>query len=156
MVANDSDYKRAQLLIHQSARLPSPAFLVTNMDASNYPTLSLGTSPAPSTSTTTKKPKMKGLPANTTPLLFDRILCDVPCSGDGTLRKNVGIWKTWNPMDGNGLHGLQTRILTRAMRMLEQGGRIVYSTCSLNPVENEAVIAEALKTVKGTSRDETV
>ncbi|VDB92498.1 unnamed protein product [Peniophora sp. CBMAI 1063] len=149
LVANDSDYKRAQLLIHQSARLPSPAFLVTNMDASNYPTLSLGTSAAASTSTATKKPKMKGLPANTTPLLFDRILCDVPCSGDGTLRKNVGIWKTWNPMDGNGLHGLQTRILTRAMRMLEQGGRVVYSTCSLNPVENEAVIAEALKTVKG-------
>lgn len=39
---------------------------------------------------------------------------------------------------------LQVRILLRAMKMLTDGGRIVYSTCSLNPVENEAVIAEAL------------
>lgn len=40
---------------------------------------------------------------------------------------------------------LQVRILLRAMKMLKHDGRIVYSTCSLNPVENEAVIAEALR-----------
>jgi multisite-specific tRNA:(cytosine-C5)-methyltransferase len=83
------------------------------------------------------------------PLLFDRILCDVPCSGDGTMRKNLGIWKTWQPMDGNGLHGLQLRILQRAMKMLAPQGRIVYSTCSLNPVENEAVVAGALRSNPG-------
>ncbi|KAF8920793.1 cytosine-5--methyltransferase [Mucidula mucida] len=122
LVANDSDYKRTHLLIHQSARLPSPALLVTNMDASNYPAIRLDG----------KK------------LLFDRVLCDVPCSGDGTIRKNLGIWKTWQPGDGNGLHALQLRILQRAMHLLAPGGRIVYSTCSLNPVENEAVVAAAL------------
>jgi len=69
----------------------------------------------------------------------------VPCSGDGTIRKNIGIWKSWQPNDGNGLHGLQLRILQRAIKMLKPDGRIVYSTCSLNPVENEAVIAAALE-----------
>ncbi|KAI0321420.1 S-adenosyl-L-methionine-dependent methyltransferase [Amylostereum chailletii] len=145
LVANDSDYKRTHLLIHQSARLPSPAMFVTNVDASIFPTLSLGIPSEP----TLRRKKIKGLPAGAEPLLFDRILCDVPCSGDGTIRKNLGIWKYWNPMDGNGLHSLQLRILQRAMRMLHPDGRIVYSTCSLNPIENEAVIAAALTTIPG-------
>ncbi|KAJ7125879.1 S-adenosyl-L-methionine-dependent methyltransferase [Mycena filopes] len=130
LVANDSDHKRTHLLIHQSARLPSPALMVTNLDASIYPGL--------------KIPVNNGK-GRTETLLFDRILCDVPCSGDGTMRKNLGIWKSWGPNDGNGLHGLQLRILQRAMKMLAPRGRIVYSTCSLNPVENEAVVACALK-----------
>ncbi|KAL4073670.1 S-adenosyl-L-methionine-dependent methyltransferase [Scleroderma citrinum] len=135
LIANDSDSRRSHLLIHQSARLPSPAFMVTNLDASIYPVLKLPSSPNDNRRAVKKTPSQ---------LLFDRILCDVPCSGDGTLRKNLGIWKRWQPMDGNGLHGLQTRILQRAMRMLTSDGRIVYSTCSLNPVENEAVVAAAL------------
>lgn len=130
LIANDSDHKRTHLLIHQSARLPSPALMVTNLDASSYPIIKVPNS---------QTGKMGSL-------TFDRILCDVPCSGDGTMRKNMGIWKSWQPMDGNGLHSLQLRILQRAMRMLEKSGRIVYSTCSLNPVENEAVIAAALNT----------
>ncbi|KAI5118905.1 hypothetical protein M0805_002820 [Coniferiporia weirii] len=134
LVANDADHKRAQLLVHTSARLPSPALMVTNLDASVFPYL-----------------KSRG-----EYLRFDRILADVPCSGDGTLRKNVGIWRNWSPMEGNGLHSLQLRILQRAMRMLkdrtkssQDEPRIVYSTCSLNPVENEAVIAAALNSVPG-------
>ncbi|KAK7059594.1 S-adenosyl-L-methionine-dependent methyltransferase [Favolaschia claudopus] len=127
VLANDSDHKRTHLLIHQSARLPSPSLMVTNLDASIYPAL--------------KMPNGNRMET----LLFDRILCDVPCSGDGTMRKNLGIWKTWQPMDGNGLHTLQLRILQRAMKLLAPKGRIVYSTCSLNPVENEAVIASALR-----------
>ena len=144
LVANDSDHRRTHLLIHQSARLPSPALMVTNLDASNYPVIR---APAPDRTRSQQ-------------LLFDRILCDVPCSGDGTIRTNIGIWKSWQVGDGNGLHrfvvntveglqflkyrSLQIRILQRAMKLLEKDGRIVYSTCSLNPVENEAVIAKAL------------
>ncbi|KAF8182730.1 hypothetical protein K438DRAFT_1937673 [Mycena galopus ATCC 62051] len=61
------------------------------------------------------------------------------------MRKNLGIWKTWQPMDGGGLHGVQLCILQRAMKMLTPQGRVVYSKCSLNPVENEANIACALR-----------
>ncbi|KXN81699.1 tRNA (cytosine(34)-C(5))-methyltransferase [Leucoagaricus sp. SymC.cos] len=132
LIANDNDHKRTHLLIHQSARLPSPALMVTNLDASSYPAIKI-----------VQETKSGG--SKLAPLYFDRILCDVPCSGDGTIRKNIGIWKTWQPGDGNGLHSLQVRILQRAMNLLKHDGRIVYSTCSLNPVENEAVIAEALK-----------
>ncbi|KAJ2926378.1 hypothetical protein H1R20_g10705, partial [Candolleomyces eurysporus] len=140
LVANDSDNKRTHLLIHQSARLPSPALMVTNLDASNYPVIRV---PA---NFNTKDHASLPQSDKPEPLMFDRILCDVPCSGDGTMRKNIGIWKSWQPMDGNGLHSLQVRILQRAMRMLTKDGtgRIVYSTCSLNPVENEAVICAAL------------
>ncbi|CAE7182019.1 unnamed protein product [Rhizoctonia solani] len=123
LIANDTDNKRAHMLVHQSSRLPSPVLMVTNLDASVYPRI--------------QTPSGK--------MLFDRVLCDVPCSGDGTMRKNYGIWKSWSAMNGNGLHGLQLRILIRAMNLLKPGGRLVYSTCSMNPVENEAVIAAALK-----------
>ncbi|KAJ1302218.1 hypothetical protein OPQ81_001042 [Rhizoctonia solani] len=123
LIANDTDNKRAHMLVHQSSRLPSPVLMVTNLDASIYPRIQ------------TSSGKM----------LFDRILCDVPCSGDGTIRKNFAIWKSWTVMNGNGLHALQLRILIRAMNLLKPGGRLVYSTCSMNPVENEAVIAAALK-----------
>src|SRR6266566_4808761 len=71
LIANDSEYKRTHLLIHQTARLPSPAFVVTNVDASIFPTLSL---PPDDTAESSRRKNRH--------LLFDRILCDVPCSGE--------------------------------------------------------------------------
>ena len=47
---------------------------------------------------------------------FDRIICDVPCSGDGTLRKNPQIWNEWRPEFAIGLHALQLRIALEASR----------------------------------------
>ena len=88
------------MLIHQAARLPSPALMVTNHDASIFPAIKIPTEQltfAPGTKTRVVNKRQHQL-------LFDRILCDVPCSGDGTMRKNPGIWKKWSPMDGNGLH----------------------------------------------------
>lgn len=46
-------------------------------------------------------------------------------------------------------HSLQKRILKRGIEMLAEGGKIVYSTCSFNPVEDEAVVAHILRTTKG-------
>ncbi|KAH9385371.1 tRNA (cytosine34-C5)-methyltransferase [Nematocida major] len=73
-----------------------------------------------------------------------RILCDVPCSGDGTIRKNAHILKKWSMREAVGLFQVQRKILKRALDLL-QCGILVYSTCSLNPVENELVLLEALK-----------
>jgi len=76
--------------------------------------------------------------------VYDRIICDVPCSGDGTLRKNPQIWSEWRPEFAIGLHTLQLRIAQRGAALLKVGGYMVYSTCSFNPVENEAVVAELI------------
>jgi 16S rRNA (cytosine967-C5)-methyltransferase len=75
---------------------------------------------------------------------FDRILADVPCSGTGTLARNPEI--KWRLKAGD-LHDLQLRqlaILKSALAQLAIGGRFVYSTCSLEHEENEAVVEAAL------------
>jgi hypothetical protein len=69
------------------------------------------------------------------PLRYDRVLADVPCSGDGTMRKNCDVWKKWTPAMGMGLHRTQIQILSRAVELTEAGGVVVYSTCSMNPME---------------------
>jgi len=75
---------------------------------------------------------------------FDRVLADVPCSGTGTLARNPEIkWKL-KPEDLQDLQSRQAAILRAAMRYVAPGGRLVYSTCSLEPEENEQVIAACL------------
>jgi NOL1/NOP2/sun family putative RNA methylase len=76
---------------------------------------------------------------------FDKILVDAPCTGSATTRKNPDVWNKWLPSGGRTLHKLQLELLTRAITLTKPGGKIVYSTCSLDPIENEAVIAEILR-----------
>ena len=73
---------------------------------------------------------------------FDKILVDAPCSGTGTLGRNPEIKWRLRPADLADLHARQVKILRNALNHLADGGRIVYSTCSLEREENEDVIAE--------------
>lgn len=74
---------------------------------------------------------------------FDRVLCDVPCSGLGTLRRKPEI--RYKPLDSlDGLPDMQYNILWNASHYLKRGGRMVYSTCTLNPAENEEVVERFL------------
>ncbi|HLK54350.1 MAG TPA: RNA methyltransferase, partial [Candidatus Angelobacter sp.] len=76
---------------------------------------------------------------------FDRVLADVPCSGTGTLARNPEIkWKL-KPEDLTDLQTRQIAILRAAMGHLAPGGRLVYSTCSLEPDENEQVVTACLQ-----------
>ena len=137
VVANDASLQRANLLTHQTKRSNSPALIVTNHQAQKFPLL---------------YPKSGEGDATREPYRFDRILADVPCSGDGTLRKSPDLWKKWSPASGVDLHTLQLDIASHAARLLKVGGRLVYSTCSLNPLEDEAVVAALLKRAKGALR----
>ena len=75
---------------------------------------------------------------------FDGVLVDVPCTGSGTTRKNPDVWGKWRPSSGRSLHSLQYDLLRRAIAVTKPGGRVVYSTCSLDPIENEAVVSRAV------------
>ncbi|RAL45797.1 hypothetical protein DM860_009661 [Cuscuta australis] len=139
VIANDVDVQRCNLLIHQTKRMCTANLIVTNHEAQHFPSCNLNRHRAESSEIP------KGEDIDITQLLYDRVLCDVPCSGDGTLRKAPDIWRKWNAGNGNGLHGLQVQIAMRGMSLLKVGGRMIYSTCSMNPIENEAVVAEVLR-----------
>jgi 16S rRNA (cytosine967-C5)-methyltransferase len=75
---------------------------------------------------------------------FDRILADVPCSGTGTLARNPEIKWRLTPEDLADLQQRQVAILDSAMAQLGSGGRLIYSTCSLEIEENEDVIDRSI------------
>jgi 16S rRNA (cytosine967-C5)-methyltransferase len=76
--------------------------------------------------------------------VFDRILADVPCSGTGTLARNPEIKWRLKPEDLGDLQARQVAILKSALAQLAIRGRLVYSTCSMEREENEAVVEAAL------------
>lgn len=125
LVANDVSVSRLDILHHQTNRSAGahPHLIITNYDASHFPLL-------------------------TSDDRFHRVLCDVMCSGDGTLRKSLDLWPRWNVLLGPSLHASQCRVLCRGMKLCQQDGIVVYSTCSLNPVENEAVVSTCLANIE--------
>jgi 16S rRNA (cytosine967-C5)-methyltransferase len=75
---------------------------------------------------------------------FDLILCDLPCSGTGTLARNPEIRHRLEPSEFERQALRQRDILSAALKRLQPGGRLVYSTCSLEPEENEEVVKSVL------------
>lgn len=141
VLANDSDLKRAAVLaarIGGNASSPYWAqkaggfagwperagLIVTHHDATKLPLRALGSR-------------------------FDAAVVDVPCSGDGTVRKDAGARGHWSPSYGISLHRTQLRIALRAVGLLRVGGVMTYSTCSLHPIEDEAVVAAMLRRCGG-------
>jgi 16S rRNA (cytosine967-C5)-methyltransferase len=78
-------------------------------------------------------------------IAFERVLADVPCSGTGTLARNPEIRWRLKPSDLEDLHKKQVAILKAAIKQAGSGGRVVYSSCSLEPEENAAVVEEVLR-----------
>jgi 16S rRNA (cytosine967-C5)-methyltransferase len=80
---------------------------------------------------------------------FRRILVDAPCSGTGTLARHPEIRWRLKPGDFAELHAKQVRLLRNALPLLAPGGRLVYSTCSMEAEENEQVVKAALDECAG-------
>ncbi len=80
------------------------------------------------------------------PEAFDAIQCDAPCSGEGMFRRHPETREEWNPESPAGCAKRQLEILKEAAKLLRPGGRMVYSTCTLNRTENEGVVEAFLST----------
>ena len=117
VVANDVSPKRLQALLANVYRLGVRSVVVTESRGEDYP------EPEP---------------------LFDRVLVDAPCSGEGTARRHPHLRKGAPPGLIRRMAALQRRLLCRALELVRPGGVVVYSTCTLAPEENEGVVRYAL------------
>ena len=124
IIANELDPKRAGNMAHFfKAHFPIN-IVVTNNNAENLPIIE----------DDNYKPNI--------------VICDVPCSGDGTLRKNKLVRKKWKIEFGLEDHYTQVKILDNAIKQCKNDGYIVYSTCAINPLENEAVVCYIMEKYK--------
>jgi len=120
VVANDRNLGRLSALRFNAERLSVTSMAVTNRDAANY-------SLAPFDFE-----------------VFDRALVDVPCSCEGTIRKNPDALDEWSLQRVESIAGTQESILRRAVQATRAGGTVVYSTCTFAPEENERVLDAVL------------
>jgi NOL1/NOP2/sun family putative RNA methylase len=72
---------------------------------------------------------------------YDRILLDAPCSGTGTIRKSPGTLRTWSLSAVHKLNNTQRELLSTCWKLLKPGGTLVYSTCSVEPEEDECMMS---------------
>jgi NOL1/NOP2/sun family putative RNA methylase len=116
VVANDKSYGRLRAVRAAIDRLGLVNIAITNRDAITFPNLF------------------------EEPEAFDRVLADVPCTCEGTLRKNPTALELAEKTNIKELAGVQASILRRGINLCRPGGLIVYATCTFAPEENEAVI----------------
>jgi 16S rRNA C967 or C1407 C5-methylase (RsmB/RsmF family) len=83
---------------------------------------------------------------------FDRVLVDAPCSGERHLLANKSELEVWSPARSKNLAVRQYALLASALAVVKRGGRVVYSTCSISPLENDGVVAKLLKKRPGEVR----
>ena len=120
LVANDNNLGRLSALRHNCERLGVTNVAVTNQDGRNF--------------------SVKPFDVDT----FDRVLVDVPCSCEGTCRKNPDVLEEWTLDHVESIAGIQKGLLRRAVQLTAPGGRVGYSTCTFAPEENEAVVDHVL------------
>ena len=119
LVSNDIDAARAGILAQNLEQQGFRNSLVTNFDIS------------------------QGLPSDWNNY-FDGILLDVPCSGEGMFRRDKQAIQSWIDYGPESIRATQDQLLENAANLLLPGGRIVYSTCTLNTLENEEVVLNFL------------
>lgn len=126
IIANDIDFKRLEALKFNLQKYGIANCIVTNLGG-----ISIGESN----------------------LKFDKILIDAPCSGSGTFITNQKALDSWSYTKVNKLSRLQKQLLEAASKCLDENGEIIYSTCSLDPEENEEVIDHAIKKLSLVTED---
>ena len=85
--------------------------------------------------------------------VFDKILVDAPCSGTGTIRKSFKTLRIWNPNVVRRIAGQQKQLIDTGFKLLKKGGTLVYSTCTLEPEEDEGIISWLLDKYDGESEE---
>ena len=120
LLCNEINPKRAKILSRNMERMAVPNALVTNAHPADL--------------------------AERLPGFFDRVLVDAPCSGEGMFRKEEAAVTDWSQETVEMCARRQGEILHSGANMVRPGGRLVYSTCTFSPEENEQAVEEFLKT----------
>ncbi|WP_081470250.1 RsmF rRNA methyltransferase first C-terminal domain-containing protein [Mageeibacillus indolicus] len=119
LLANEINLERAKVLLRNLEQWGAKNVVLTNADAAQF---------------------------NRDPgFIFDKILADVPCSGEGMFGRDPGAVAAWTQYQGRSLTDLQLNILLKAADLLAPKGEILYSTCTFNPEENEGIIWRFLR-----------
>ncbi|WP_134672504.1 RsmB/NOP family class I SAM-dependent RNA methyltransferase [Halorussus marinus] len=135
VVANDNNLGRLSALRFNTERLGVTNTVVVNSDARHF---SLKPFDADERNASGSEARSQNFDA------FDKALVDVPCSCEGTIRKNPTVLDEWTMDHVRSVAGVQKGILRRAVQATREGGTVVYSTCTFAPEENEAVLDHVL------------